>query len=59
MRILTLTVSLAFAAAICLAGTVPVAATPLPAGAGTTLAGDAGLIDLAQYGHHRRHHHHF
>lgn len=62
MRILTLTASLAFAAAISLAATAPAAATPVPAGAGTTLAGEAGLIDLAQYGHHhhhRRHHHHF
>ncbi len=61
MRILSLTASLAFAAAIGLAGAAPAAATPLPAGVDATLAGDAGLVDLAQYGHHhhhRRHHHH-
>lgn len=58
MRILTLTASLALAAAISLAGTTLTVASPLFAGAGLTPVGDVGLIDLAQYGYHGRHHHH-
>ncbi|WP_375275778.1 hypothetical protein [Methylorubrum thiocyanatum] len=58
MRILTLTVSLVLSAAIGLAGTAPASALPLLGGTGSALAGDAGLIDLAQYGHHHHHRRH-
>lgn len=59
MRVLTLTASLAFAAAVSPAGGAPSGALPLFAGAAPASIGDAGLVDHAQFHrHHRRHHHH-
>jgi hypothetical protein len=59
VRVLTLTASLAFAAAVSPAGGAPSGALPLFAGAAPASIGDAGLVDHAQFHHHhRRHHHH-